>query len=84
MLYTFPDWYYKAGKKATCFHEQNVNLSAGDKAIVTQLYPKDPKARTAIVNQIREHHLAQVEQSGKAAGAKSGVLQLINEYLPER
>jgi hypothetical protein len=84
MLYTFPGWYYKAGEKATCYHTQNVNLSDGDKAIVTQLYPKDRKARAALVNQIREHHLVKVEKSGKAAGAKSGVLQLINEYLPER
>jgi hypothetical protein len=81
MLYTFPAWYYKTGEKATCYHAQNVNLSDGDKAIVAQLYPKDPKARAAMVDQIRAHHVAQIEASGQ--GAKSGVLQLIYEYLPK-
>jgi hypothetical protein len=84
MLYTFPASYFKNGSSSTCYSDINAKLSVGDKEIVATLYPESRSARIAIVNRIREHHLAMIKALGQAEGAKSGVLQLIDEVLPAR
>jgi len=84
MLYTFPASYFRNGAKASCYNELNITLSLGDRDIVNALYPVNQAARIALVDRIREHHLALVEASRSAKGAKSGVIQLINEYMPKR
>ena len=83
MLYTFPAWFYKNGTAAHCYSEQNKILSDGDQALVAQLYPANQNDRIALAKNTREHHLAMIKASAQAEGSKSGVFQLIDEYLPE-
>jgi hypothetical protein len=84
MLYTFPPSYFKNGSRSSCYHPTNTVVSDGDKNIMAQLYPNSTDARIVVATQIRDWHFQQIQKSGKAEGAKSAVLQIINEYLPAR
>lgn len=39
MLYSFPPWMYKTGKKSECYTEPNIKLSAQDKKKMNEIYP---------------------------------------------
>lgn len=83
MLYTFPRDYYLKNIELKCYHQTNTALSSGDAALVRELYPVDPVEKLQIAKKIRDHHLAILSASGKTEGAKSAVLALINQLVPE-
>jgi hypothetical protein len=84
MLYTFPAFYFKNGEKSSCFNPTNTTLSGGDGSLVGKMYPVGKNARIEFVGSVRGHLLSRVKDSGKADGAKSGIFQLIDEYVPEQ
>jgi hypothetical protein len=48
MLYLFPAQFYKKGAKSRCFvAKMNYQISEGDRAAISEMYPADPNARLA-------------------------------------
>jgi hypothetical protein len=87
MLYTFPRQFFKpesfaGGKVAKCFSETNTKLSPGDVMLARLMYPVELAAKKAVVQQIREHLNTLVKESGQSDGAKSGIVQMINQLMP--
>ena len=81
MLYTFPAEYFTNGEQSSCFSLPNRIFSDGDTELVRRLYPADEVKRRGVIRDIRAGALQRLEQSGAAAGAKSAVLQIVNNYL---
>lgn len=82
MLYTFPPEFFKQGIQASCYNSPNTLISDGDKGIVAALYPTSREAKVNLQAEIKKAHLDLIKTSGKAEGAKSGVIQLVGEYIP--
>jgi hypothetical protein len=82
MLYTFPREYFKQDAKASCYSAPNRVLSEGDKNIVAALYPADKSEKIKLQNEIKKGHLDAINISGKSDGAKSGVIQTLDDYIP--
>ena len=82
MLYTFPPEYFKQGTRASCYNPPNTALSDGDKSIVQALYPTSQEAKVKLQDEIKKGHLDRIKASDQAEGAKSGVIQLVGEYMP--
>jgi hypothetical protein len=82
MLYTFPGSFFKQGEKASCYNPPNDSLSGGDRDIVAALYPEVIAAKIKLQSDIKTNHLDLTGASEKAAGAKSGIADLVRQYMP--
>lgn len=82
MNYSFPPKFYKNGKRSVCYTKGNFELSAGDRELVRSLYPESMDARRAVQKYIRQRVLRQIAKAGASQGAKTTVLQLIDQYVP--
>jgi hypothetical protein len=83
MLYTFPASYFKAGEKSSCYSPPNITLSAGDTALMAELYPTDPNVRLELQDKINKYMNEQVAKSGALADTKSAILLALSKYMPE-
>ena len=80
--YTFPPEFFKQGTRASCYNPPNMSISDGDKSIVAALYPTGREAKVKLQAEIKKNYLDLIKASGQAEGAKSGVAQLVGEYMP--
>jgi hypothetical protein len=51
MKYYYPDWLFIDGARSRCYHEDNLKISAGDRAGVAAVYPKTAKAIKRVLDE---------------------------------
>ena len=75
MHYSLPPWLFKGGEKNACVVKPNFELSDGDKAFISKVYPKstDPQV-------VATGPSTSTTRSAKAASAAAYRAKLIEEY----
>lgn len=75
MHYSLPPWLFKTGEKSACFVPINFDISAGDKAIIAQFYPRTSMGAGPLAEAPRPN-----QSLTRSAAAADPKIKLVQDY----